>query len=126
MCYSEAMKISVTKKFYFEAAHSLPLHNGKCKGVHGHSYELEVTVSGPVLTEGSSTGMVMDFSDMSLIVEREIVSKWDHRFLNDEVPFVTTAELLAEECFSRLQKSGLSVTKVTLYETRKCSATVEL
>ena len=36
----------VTKIFYFEMAHAIHGYAGACKNIHGHSYELEVTVSG--------------------------------------------------------------------------------
>lgn len=118
------MKISITKKFTFEAAHQLPNHDGKCKNLHGHSYVLEVTVSGPVIQSGPKEGMIMDFKDLSVIVDREIINQWDHQYLNDVLPFVTTAENLATEALSRLQKAGLPVTSITLWETAKSFVTV--
>lgn len=119
------MKTSITKQFKFEAAHSLPHHDGKCKNLHGHSYVLEVTVTGPIITEGPKEGMVMDFADVSSIVNQEIIDQWDHQFLNDLLPFVTTAENLAHECFVRLEKAGLSVSKIKLWETAKSWVEVE-
>lgn len=62
--------------------------------------------------------MVIDFSDLSEVVEREVVSKWDHQFLNDLVPFTTTAENLAVEIFSRIKKY-IPIVKVKLWETSK-------
>ena len=120
------MKTSVTKTFTFEAAHSLPDYEGPCQNVHGHSYKLEVTVTGPLQTTGSDVGMVADFRKVSEIVKREIVDPWDHVFLNDILSFTTTAELLAEECMRRLQNAGLSVSRVRLWETAKCYAEVEV
>lgn len=113
------MKTTITKQFRFEAAHSLPNHDGKCKNLHGHSYLLEVTVSGEKHTSGPKEGMIMDFKDMSEIVEENIINKWDHQFLNDILDFVTTAENLAEECFRVLEKAGLKVEKIKLWETSK-------
>lgn len=114
------MNISITKQFKFEAAHSIPQHEGKCKRLHGHSYILEVTVSGPVIDKGPKEGMVMDFGDISKIVDVQVIDQWDHQFLNDMVPFVTTAENLASECFKRLISAGLPVTRIKLWETTKC------
>lgn len=113
------MNTSITKQFKFEAAHSLPNHDGKCKNLHGHSYVLEVTVSGKIIESGSKEGMVMDFSDLSKIVESEIVSQWDHQYLNDILPFTTTAENLAAECFNRIKTKGVNVVKIKLHETAK-------
>ncbi len=118
------MKTTVTKQFRFEAAHTLPNHNGKCKNLHGHSYLLEITVSGEKQTSGPQEGMIIDFGDMTKIVEEHIVKKWDHQFLNDTLSFVTTAENLAEECFRILESQGLSVEKIRLWETSKAFAEV--
>jgi len=119
------MNLSITKQFRFEAAHSLPNHDGKCRNLHGHSYLLEVTVSGIAAKSGPKEGMIMDFGDLSKIVEAEIVSKWDHRFLNDLLPFATTSENLAAECFRRLDAAGLSVARIRLWETAKAYADAE-
>ena len=67
----------------------------------------------------------MDFGDLSTIVEREIISKWDHQFLNDILPFTTTAENLAVECFHILAAAGVSVARVRIWETTKAFAEVE-
>jgi 6-pyruvoyltetrahydropterin/6-carboxytetrahydropterin synthase len=120
------MKTSITKTFTFEAAHSLPAYEGPCQRVHGHSYVLEVTVTGPLQTSGSDAGMVADFRKVSDVVKKEIVEPWDHTFLNDMVSFTTTAELLAEECMRRLKNAGLPVSRVRLWETAKCYAEVEV
>ncbi len=117
-------QVSITKIYTFEAAHQLPNHAGKCANVHGHSYKLEVTVSGALQKDGSSSGMIMDFVELSTIVEREVLNQWDHQFLNDAVSFRTTVENLAQEIFTRLEKANLSVTQVRLWETAKAYATV--
>ena len=43
--------IRVTKKFKFESGHALYGHDGKCKNIHGHSYQLEVTVQGKPIAD---------------------------------------------------------------------------
>ncbi len=116
--------ITITKLYSFEAAHQLPGHAGKCVNLHGHSYKLEVTVAGPLQTEGSSAGMVVDFSDLSAIVEKEIIQPFDHKYLNDVVTFRTTVENLVQEIFVRLTRAGLAVVKVRLWESPKAYATV--
>ena len=113
------MKTSITKIFTFDAAHSLPSHDGRCKNLHGHSYILEVTITGPIVQDGPKQGMIMDFADISAIVKREIVDAWDHQFLNDILPFPTTAENMTGECFKKLTEAGLPIDKIRLYETAK-------
>lgn len=73
-------KIRITKEFKFETAHALKGYDGLCKHIHGHSYELLVTVIGDPIEDKSSPklGMVMDFGDLKKIVREEIVDKMDH------------------------------------------------
>ncbi|MES2023329.1 MAG: 6-carboxytetrahydropterin synthase QueD [Patescibacteria group bacterium] len=111
------MNISVNKQFKFEAAHGLPKYDGKCKNVHGHSYVFEISISGPIITEGPKEGMVIDFGDISKVVDKNIIDKWDHQYLNDVVTFNPTAENLAVEILKITNDSGLSVNKVKLWET---------
>jgi 6-pyruvoyltetrahydropterin/6-carboxytetrahydropterin synthase len=82
-------QIRVTKEFRFEAAHALMGYDGPCKNVHGHSYELSVTVIGPPVTDRSSVklGMVMDFGDLKRIIKKHIVDPFDHALLlNEDMP----------------------------------------
>jgi 6-pyruvoyltetrahydropterin/6-carboxytetrahydropterin synthase len=86
--------VYLTRKIEFAASHRY--HNpelsveenrrifGKCNNPHGHghNYTLEVTIAGepdPV------TGMVLDLKDLKEILEREIMQRMDHRYLNLEV-----------------------------------------
>ncbi len=72
--------IRITKMFRFEMAHALKDYDGPCKNIHGHSYELLVTISGlPIDDENDpKLGMVMDFGDLKKIVNEVIVHKYDH------------------------------------------------
>jgi 6-pyruvoyltetrahydropterin/6-carboxytetrahydropterin synthase len=117
-------KISISKTFAFEAAHTIPHHPGKCSRMHGHSYRLEVIVAGPIQTEGEAKGMVVDFGEISMVVEREVISQFDHQFLNDLVDYPTTAENLALDIFKRLTHAGLPVDTIKLWETAKCCAII--
>ncbi len=81
--------IRLTKIFNFEAAHALLGYHGKCKHIHGHSYQLHVTVIGKPVEDESSTvkGMVMDFSHLKEIVKENIVEVFDHALvLNKNTP----------------------------------------
>lgn len=96
--------ISVTKRYSFEASHHLPYYKGACHNLHGHSYKVEVTVSGAI--EYSSTnekcGMIIDFKDLKEIVE-EHIGKYDHSNLNDF--FVNpTAEIMVMKMFEDVEK----------------------
>ena len=67
--------IRLTKQFFFETGHALYGYDGKCRNVHGHSYQLDVTVIGePIEQEGHvKRGMVIDFGDLKTIVKDQIV-----------------------------------------------------
>ncbi len=72
--------IRITKEFKFEMAHALPGYDGLCKNIHGHSYELLVTVAGIPISDNKNPklGMVMDFGDLKKIVRNIIVDVFDH------------------------------------------------
>ena len=72
--------IRITKSFGFEMAHVLSNYDGPCKNVHGHSYKLFITISGVPIQDESSpkNGMVIDFTDLKAIIEKEIISVFDH------------------------------------------------
>lgn len=61
-------------------AHALKGYDGPCRNIHGHSYELVVTVAGEPVSDPNSPklGMVIDFGQLKTIVRQEIVSKFDH------------------------------------------------
>lgn len=75
--------IRVAKEVRFEMAHALMGYEGKCKFIHGHSYTLSVSVSGtPRAGQGThQSGMIMDFSNLKQILEKEIVRIFDHALL---------------------------------------------
>ncbi len=73
-------KIRVTKSFTFEMAHALWNYDGPCRNIHGHSYQLYVTVIGDTNLDPGNTklGMVMDFTDLKKIVKDLVVDVFDH------------------------------------------------
>jgi 6-pyruvoyltetrahydropterin/6-carboxytetrahydropterin synthase len=109
--------LRVRRRFRFEAAHRLPRHPGKCRELHGHSYELVVEVDRPVDPE---SGMAVDFSDLKQRVRRAVVDRLDHRCVNDlmENP---TAERMAEWIWEQLAPGLPGLTEIELHETRDCS-----
>lgn len=114
------MLTTVIKSFRFEAAHRLPWHPGRCSRPHGHSYRLEIAVSGPVL----DNGVVIDFDDVSAAARAAVLDIYDHQDLNMilENP---TAENIAADALRRLRRHGLAAAWVRLWETDTGSALVE-
>jgi 6-pyruvoyltetrahydropterin/6-carboxytetrahydropterin synthase len=88
--------IRITKEFKFEMAHALKNYDGLCRNIHGHSYELKVTIAGTPVTDENNpkNGMVMDFGDLKKIVRETIVDVFDHALvLNNKYPEGFSAEL---------------------------------
>ena len=73
----------IPRRLEFDAGHHIPNHLSRCQHVHGHRYAIEVTLAGdPIAKRGDAQeGMVMDFSIVKEIAQREIVDSWDHAFL---------------------------------------------
>lgn len=133
--------IRVTKRFHFEMAHILYGYDGLCSNIHGHSYYLEITLSGePLKAPGHpKDGMVLDFGDLKQLVKNEIINRFDHALMvnriapDDQlrsleksteriilVDFQPTSENIAAFIASILQKklpSYASLYSVRLYET---------
>ena len=57
---------------------------GRCAEQHGHNYRLEVTLRGE---PDPITGMVLDLKDLQVVLDREIMARFDHRDLNRDTPF---------------------------------------
>lgn len=111
------MKLRVTRKAHFNAAHRL--HNpkwdekrnleifGKCNNpnYHGHNYQLEVSVDGEVDPE---TGYVIDTKILAGLIKSEIEEKFDHKNLNlDTTEFKNlnpTAENIVVVIWNKLRK----------------------
>ena len=72
--------LRLTKQFNFEMAHALEGYDGLCKNIHGHTYELFVTVIGEPISDNSSPkdGMLIDFKDLKALVKEKIISEFDH------------------------------------------------
>lgn len=126
--------ILLTRKAEFSAAHFYwnpewsEEENGRVFGKcanrqgHGHNYTLEVTVAGEA---DPVSGFVVDLKLLKEILEREVVSVYDHRHLNFEVPefaegsgTVPTTENIAVAIWRRLEGKveGARLHRVRVYE----------
>lgn len=83
--------------FEFSAAHHLPWHKGKCKNLHGHTWKVEVQISGDL----DENGTVVDFIKLKVWL-RDIIDQLDHKNLNDIIDN-PTCELIAEYIFQRVR-----------------------
>ena len=117
----------ITKEFRFEAAHKLPLHDGKCARLHGHSWRgrLVLRADKPIQC-GPKTGMVQDFGDVSAVLRPFVDDVLDHRYLNDSTGLDNpTSELVAEWVFGMLKPFLPLLVAVEIDETCTSSARFE-
>lgn len=97
------MKLRVTKIFELETAHALWGYDGKCANIHGHSYKLTISITGPIIQDNSAVknGMIIDFTDLKKIVKGAVIDEFDHALLvNGNTPHAQYAEV--ESGFSKI------------------------
>ena len=128
------MQVAVFRKEHFNSAHRLFNQNwtdekndmvfGKCNNpnYHGHNYDLIVKITGEIDPE---TGFVMDMKILSKLIRQHIISKFDHKNLNEDTKeFKTlnpTAENIVVVIYNILRPlidNKLDL-KITLYETER-------
>lgn len=129
--------MKITKTFRFYAAHRNEEIGGKCGSIHGHRYGLQVTVDEP--RDGSVTILFEEFENRV----RPLLDRLDHSLLLHDadpsrdallssgacsrvylVPFVTSAENMAEHILSELRSTGINVVELSLQETDTSTVTV--
>ncbi|MBU2946850.1 6-pyruvoyl trahydropterin synthase family protein [Zobellia uliginosa] len=126
------MKVKVSRKAHFNAAHRLYRKDwdddkntqvfGKCNNpnFHGHNYELIVSVTGEIDPE---TGFVMDMKVLKDLIEEKVENALDHKNLNIEVPefkdMNPTAENISIVIYNKLRPhiNKDHELEVVLYET---------
>jgi 6-pyruvoyltetrahydropterin/6-carboxytetrahydropterin synthase len=108
----------LTVRDHFDAAHSLRGYDGECQRLHGHTWDIEVSVEG---TQLDGIGILYDFKTLKDDL-RSVVDAYDHQYLNEVVPFDAmnaTAENLARVIHERLSAKidgPVRVTEVAVWE----------
>lgn len=97
---------------HFDAAHYLPNYSGRCSNLHGHTYKVQVRITGDFKSTpgGSESGMVIDFSSLKGLVDG-VLDKVDHSCLNDKIPNPTaenTVKYLLDVLKPLLKQAGYS------------------
>ena len=114
------MRVELSQRYRFEAAHRLPRlpADHKCHRLHGHSFEVEVSVTGTI---DEQAGWLMDFAEISAIVEPLLMNELDHRTLNDVAGLENaTSEMLCLWLWRRLKPELPQLAAITVHET--CTA----
>lgn len=132
--------VYLSRKYGFFAAHRLHARGlsdaenkaifGKCNNPHGHghNYEVEITVAGPI---DGVTGRAVDLAELDALAEREVLEPLRYRNLNEEVAAfreaVPTTENLTAEVDRRLRAAWEGVfpggqptlEKIRIWETER-------
>lgn len=134
--------ITCSRYHDFSAGHRVYGHEGKCRFLHGHNYRVHFKCRSMFLDE---VGRVIDFSCIKQLLCQWLEENWDHKFLifkddpirdalmdiDEEIvvcDFNPTAENMANYLLHTVapilfKDEKCTVIKVTVEETRKCSAT---
>jgi len=111
--------MNIFKVFTLEAAHRLPNvpEGHKCARLHGHSFRVEVHLSGEL---GEHSGWVMDYADVKKAFQ-PIYDRLDHHYLND-IPGLDnpTSERLAVWIWEQLKPVLPLLSEIVVHET--CTA----
>lgn len=122
-------ELAVTRRF--AAAHRLDGYDGSCSNLHGHTWAVEVKITGKQL---DSCGMLLDFKILKKLVD-DSIKEFDHHCLNDLECFNgpqgkinPTAENLAQLIYRRVKEAllahgaAVSPHSVTVWESADAAA----
>lgn len=115
----------VTVRQHFDAAHYLRDYHGRCENLHGHRYEVTVTVASRDL---DSTGLAFDFTRLKAVLKERFLARYDHVCLNDVAPFTEinpSAENIARTIYQALHEAlpQVQLAYVQAYESPDAWAT---
>ena len=110
----------------FASAHSLRDYPGDCARLHGHNWQVEVSVCSQILDD---SGIAIDFREIKKQTKL-VVKRLDHQYLNEIKPFDVlnpTAENIAKYFFDEIAllitNKDVKVKEVTIWETPRSSVT---
>lgn len=115
------MKLLVSKRISFDAAHFLPNYEGPCRNIHGHHWKVELAVKGEV----NEDGMVIDFAELKKFLSF-VEETFDHKLINNIItnPTAENIALWIEDKFKlwetdiRLNKRiNISFAHIRVWET---------
>ncbi len=133
---------SIQTEAHFDSAHFLKDYKGACANLHGHRWQVVVEVSqAELIPSGQERDMVCDFGEIKRGL-KSLCDYFDHKFVYERnslkdktiealteegfemvvIDFRPTAEAFARYFFDQLANQLPGISKVTVYETPKNSA----
>ncbi len=113
----------------FASAHQLKGYEGPCENLHGHTWKVQVFMTGEKLNK---LGMLFDFKEAKSLL-KELLDSFDHKNLNELEMFKETnptAENIAKVIFQKYKdltgNRGIILSKVTVWESEVTCATYHL
>ena len=110
----------------FASAHSLRNYPGDCARLHGHNWQVEVSVCSNVLDDN---GIAIDFREIKKQTKL-VIKRLDHQYLNEIKPFDVlnpTAENIAKYFFDEvgllINNEDIKVIEVLIWETPRSAVT---
>ncbi len=112
----------VTVRDHIAAAHQLHGYDGACSRIHGHTWKIEVVVTG---TELDKVGLLADFKVLKKQL-KDVIMPLDHVSLNDVPAFKginPSTENLARHIFREFAKTcaPLKLKQVQVWESDTAS-----
>jgi 6-pyruvoyltetrahydropterin/6-carboxytetrahydropterin synthase len=115
----------LTIKTGFAAAHNLINYQGDCENLHGHNWEVEVTVTARELDQA---GLAIDFK----VLKREtnaLLDELDHKYVNQHHFFQdispsseNISRYLFHELSKRLNDNNIKVERIGVWESDNACA----
>ena len=116
----------VSVRQHFDAAHYLRGYQGKCEDLHGHRFEVVVSVRAQSVDQ---IGLAYDFIELKELL-REILERYDHTCLNEKSPFdqinpssENIATIIYQELKERLGEAPHTISSVQVWESPETCVT---
>lgn len=116
----------VSVRRHFDAAHYLRGYQGRCEQMHGHRFQVVVSIQAQQLND---IGLAFDFVALRGQLD-EILGRFDHVCLNEVPPFDTinpSSENLAvtiyEELKGKLRMAAVSLSSIEVWESPEACVT---
>jgi 6-pyruvoyltetrahydropterin/6-carboxytetrahydropterin synthase len=115
---------TLTVRASFAAAHRLREYDGNCERLHGHNWQVEVSVASETL---DGRGIALDFRAIRSALN-DLLSSLDHRYLNEVSPFDRlnpSSENLARHLFEEMERNvpaPARIARVTVWESEDARA----